>query len=224
MGDDKKVSDGKITMEVVTQSEWTTEELVIEIRKRISNTTQNIVEIGLLLTKAKSKVPHGEWGKWLADNVDFTIRTADRFMKCADRFSNWTPASNLNSSQMFELLALKKSDTEEFFNQKAAEGKAIEQMSKKALRDEVKQWKDFKRNETQNVDSIDESSQTSDSEVSEEQIKKLSNFFKLTEDLSNVADFDKLVRVSAKNDSEKMKNYSEMLFKLAQSIQNVTKL
>ena len=94
-------------------------------------------------------------------------------------------------------------------------------MSKKALRDEVKQWTDFKRNETHNVDSIAESSQTSNSEVSEEQIKKLSNFFKLTEDLSNVADFDKLVRVSAENDFEKMNNYSEMLFKLAQSIQNV---
>ena len=85
----------------------------------------------------------------------------------------------------------------------------------------MKQWKDFKRNENQNVDSIAESSQTSDSEVSEEQIKKLSNFFKLTEDLSNVADFDKLIRVSAEKDSEKMKKYSETLFKLAQSIQNV---
>ena len=215
------MADGEMTTEIITQSELTTEELITEIKKRIGNTTQNIVEIGQLLIKAKNQVPHGEWGKWLADNIDFTIRTADRFMKCAERFSNWTPASNLNSSQMFELLALKKSDTEEFFNQKTAEGKAIEQMSKKALRDEVKQWKDFKRNETQNVDSIAESSQTSDSEVSEEQIKKLSNFFKLTEDLSNVADFDKLVRVSAEKDSEKMKNYSEMLFKLAQSIQNV---
>ena len=195
--------------------------MTTEIKKRIGNTTQNIVEIGQLLIKAKNQVPHGEWGNWLADNIDFTIRTADRFMKCAERFSNWTPASNLNSSQMFELLALKKSDTEEFFNHKAAEGKAIEQMSKKVLRDEVKQWKDFKRTETQNVDSIAKTSQTSDSEVSEEQIKKLSNFFKLTEELSNEADFDKLVRVSAKNDSDRMKNYSEMLFKLAQSIQNV---
>lgn len=215
------MADGEMTTEIITQSELTTEELITEIKKRIVNTTQNIVEIGQLLIKAKNQVAHGEWGKWLADNIDFTIRTADRFMKCAERFSNWPPAANLNSSQMFELLALKKSDTEEFFNQKAAEGKAIEQMSKKVLRDEVKQWKDFKRNETQNVDSIAESSHTSDSEISEEQIKKLSNFFKLTEDLLNVADFDKLVRVSAENDFDKMKNYSEMLFKLAQSIQNV---
>ena len=74
------MADGEMTAEIITQSELTTEELITEIKKRIGNTTQNIVEIGQLLIKAKNRVPHGEWGNWLEDNIDFTIRTADRFM------------------------------------------------------------------------------------------------------------------------------------------------
>lgn len=214
------MSDNEVTAEVITQSEWTTEELVTEIRRRISNTTQNIVEIGLLLIKAKSKVPHGEWGKWLADNVDFTIRTADRFMKCADRFSKWSPASNLNSSQMFELLALKKADAEEFFNQKAAEGKNVEEMSKKNLREEIKQWKNKRKTESTNANSSEDGSETVISEVPKEQIKKLRSVFNLTDDLASVNDFDELIKAYAENDSEKMKNYAETLFKIAQAIKN----
>ena len=64
-------------------------------------------------------------------------------MQCAKRFPNWTPASNLTSSHMIELLSLKAGDTEEFLNQKASEGKSVETMTKKALREEVKNCKNF---------------------------------------------------------------------------------
>ena len=45
------MADGEMTTEIITQSELTTEELITEIKKRIGNTTQNIVEIGQLLIK-----------------------------------------------------------------------------------------------------------------------------------------------------------------------------
>ena len=64
-------------------------------------------------------------------------------MQCAKRFPNWTPASNLTSSHMIELLPLKANDTEEFLNQKASEGKSVETMTKKVLREEVKKWKQY---------------------------------------------------------------------------------
>lgn len=204
---------------IVTKPDLTPEELVIEIKKRVDNTTQNIIEIGVLLIQAKKQVEHGEWSTWLADNIDFTIRTADRFMKCAERFANWTPASNLNSSQMFELLALRSADTEDFFNQKVAEGKNIESMSKKTLREEVKQWKKDKRNQKNN--SANKNSQMSSSEVPKEQLKKLNTFLNLSNNLANVDDFEKLIEVYAEKNSEKMKSYAKTLLKIAQSIQNV---
>lgn len=214
-----KVSDSEFTAEVVTQSELTTEELVTEIRKRISDTTQNIVEIGQLLIQAKKQVSHGEWEEWLSVNVKFTLRTANRFMQCAERFAKQTTSSGLSSSQMFELLALKSGDTEEFLNQKSSEGKPVESMSIKVLREEVRQWKVAKKNQGDISDG--ENSQTSDIEVSKEQIKKLRSVFNLSNDLANVDDFDSLIRVYAENDSEKMNSYAETLFKIAQAIKNV---
>ena len=101
-------------VELVTQSDPTPDELVIKIKEYLHKTKDNIIEIGKLLIQAKKQVSHGEWANWLATNIDFTQNTANRFMRCAERFSNCVPAHNLNSSQMFELLALKQADTESF--------------------------------------------------------------------------------------------------------------
>lgn len=212
------MSDSEFTTEVITTSELTTEELITEIRKRIGNTTQNIVEIGQLLIQAKKRVSHGEWEEWLSVNVKFTLRTANRFMQCAERFAKQTTSSVLSSSQMFELLALKSGDTEEFLNQKASEGKPVESMAIKVLREEVRQWKVAKKNKDDISDG--ENSQTSDTEVSKEQIKKLRAVFNLSNDLANVDDFDRLITAYAETDSEKMKSYAETLLKIAQAIQN----
>lgn len=212
------MEDVDLSAEVITQPEHTPTELAMEIRKYTGDTTQNIIKIGQLLTEAKKKINHGEWEDWLSVNVKFTLRTANRFMKCAERFSKQTTSSVLNSSQMFELLALKSGDTEEFLNQKASEGKSIENMPIKALREEVRMWKDAKKNQNEVLDS--DNSQTLDNEVPKEQLKKLRTVFNLSNDLANVDDFDRLIKAYAENDSEKMKGYAETLFKIAQSIQN----
>ena len=57
------MADGERTAEIITQSELTTEELITEIKKRIGNTTQNIVEIGQLLIKAKKSSTAWRMGK-----------------------------------------------------------------------------------------------------------------------------------------------------------------
>ena len=128
-------------VELVTQSDPTPDELVIKIKEYLHKTKDNIIEIGKLLIQAKKQVSHGEWANWLAINIDFTQNTANRFMRCAERFSNCVPAHNLNSSQMFELLALKQADTESFITWKANEGNPIDAVSKKTLREEIKKWK-----------------------------------------------------------------------------------
>ena len=44
------------------------------------------LEVGKLLTEAKGLVKHGEWGKWIADNCQFSERTAQSYMRIADRY------------------------------------------------------------------------------------------------------------------------------------------
>ncbi len=42
---------------------------------------QHAVNAGGLLTEAKERVNHGEWGSWLADNFEGSARTAQAYMK-----------------------------------------------------------------------------------------------------------------------------------------------
>lgn len=57
---------------------------------------------GELLIEAKSLLKHGEWGKWLAENVSFTDRTAQSYMRLA---RNW---ESLAKNEMISDLGLVK--------------------------------------------------------------------------------------------------------------------
>lgn len=70
-----------------------------------------------------------------------TIRTAQNFMKCAERFGNTKSISHLNSTQMIQLLALPAEDTEKFIAEKTAKGTPVEDMTVKQLRAEVAEYK-----------------------------------------------------------------------------------
>ncbi|AFV02978.1 Protein export cytoplasm protein SecA ATPase RNA helicase [Dehalobacter sp. UNSWDHB] len=39
------------------------------------------IEIGRHLQEAKDLVKHGEWGKWLAESVSYSQKTAERLIK-----------------------------------------------------------------------------------------------------------------------------------------------
>ena len=64
-------------------------------------------------------------------------------MKCAKHFSNLATSQHLKPSQMIELLALPADETEKFIAEKAAEGKPVEDMTVKKLREEVAKWDFF---------------------------------------------------------------------------------
>ena len=87
----------------------TTEILILK-----QQTAQNIIEIGKRLVEVKESLPHGEWGGWLKEKVDFTDRTAQRFMKVANEFSNATTLSDLPKSKAFALLDLPQDERETF--------------------------------------------------------------------------------------------------------------
>jgi len=86
---------------------------------------RSCIEIGRLLLEAKGLVPHGEWGKWLSENVDYSESTANNLMRCFKEFGDeqidiFTGVSDadffsvLNQSQMLEVIALPKEQRRDF--------------------------------------------------------------------------------------------------------------
>jgi len=53
----------------------------------------NTIEIGRRLKEAKDLIPYGEWGKWLAESVSYTERTAQRLMLIFDAYGDQQPAA-----------------------------------------------------------------------------------------------------------------------------------
>lgn len=100
------------------------------------------IEIGKLLTEAKESVPYGEWGKWLEDNVDYSISTANNLMKLyscygeqkelkafdenvTDIFGALTP------SQALVLSALPEEKRVEYVESHDVENESVKEMKKK---------------------------------------------------------------------------------------------
>jgi hypothetical protein len=61
------------------------------------------IRIGELLTKEKNDLNHGEWAPWLAKNVEFSERTAQRYMKV---YANRQTLDELSKSDTMSLLGL----------------------------------------------------------------------------------------------------------------------
>ena len=71
------------------------------------------IEVGKLLNEAKGLVKHGEWGKWIADNCNFSDRTAQSYMRVASRYPELTkaqPVADFTYREAVALLAEPKAD------------------------------------------------------------------------------------------------------------------
>ena len=73
-----------------------------------------ILTIGRCLTEAKQAIPHGEWLPWLNERVEFSERTARRFMKLYREGSNRPALADLGASKALMLLALPDSERDQF--------------------------------------------------------------------------------------------------------------
>lgn len=119
----------------------------------LSNQAQTIaltysIEIGRRLTEAKSLVPHGEWAEYLKNEVKYSQRTANNFMKIYEEYgtgqlnifgdsSNSQALANLNYTQLIALLALPADQREDF-----AEENDVENMTTRELEKAIKEKKD----------------------------------------------------------------------------------
>lgn len=100
----------------------------------------NSIEIGRKLVEAKELVPHGEWGNWLEEAVDYSKSTANNLMKIFEEYGSdqitllddnlkSQAFGNLNYSQAVLLLGLPSDDREKF-----VEENKVDEMSTRELK------------------------------------------------------------------------------------------
>lgn len=73
-----------------------------------------IITIGQRLIEAKAMLEHGEWLPWLTEQVEYSERTAQKFMKIAREYSNPSAVADLGFRKALQLLALPESERDEF--------------------------------------------------------------------------------------------------------------
>ncbi|WP_089610077.1 DUF3102 domain-containing protein [Dehalobacterium formicoaceticum] len=85
----------------------------------------NSIEIGRRLWEAKSYVPHGEWGTWLQESVEYSPSTAHNLMRIFEEYgaeqlslfdnnAKSQALGNLSYTQAVALLGIPQEEREEF--------------------------------------------------------------------------------------------------------------
>lgn len=100
-------------------------------------------EIGARLLEAKEQVGHGNWIAWCEENLNYTPRQAQNFIKIHENYrdenspyANTKMSSHLSISKALALLQVPEDEVEKF-----AEENDIENMTVKKLESEIKKWK-----------------------------------------------------------------------------------
>ncbi len=121
-------------------TEFNIERATAKILMLKEQTAQNIIEIGKTLIEVKDNLEHGDFGKWLENEVSFSHYSANRFMKIAREFSNSTAMCNLNSTKLFLLAGLDEDDRQEVIKENH-----VEKMTTRELEQVVKEKKEIKK-------------------------------------------------------------------------------
>ena len=117
----------------------------IQTQAVIQNAT---LEIGRRLVQAKAAVPHGCWGQWLKEKVDYSERTAQMLISTFERFGSGQQnlfgqaadpelVAQLSRSQMFALMSIKNEDECIAFMEEHKED--LPGMSKRELEQAIKE-------------------------------------------------------------------------------------
>ena len=111
---------------------------IISLKNQAANTAMlYYIELGKRLTEAKALVPHGEWGKWLEERVEFEKSTANNLMKIYEEYGNspnLQAIGNLGYTKTVRLLTLPSEEREEF-----VQNNDVENMSSRELNKAIKE-------------------------------------------------------------------------------------
>ncbi|MCQ4637689.1 DUF3102 domain-containing protein [Anaerovorax odorimutans] len=100
-------------------------------------------EIGARLMEAKEQVGHGNWIAWCEENLNYTPRQAQNFIKIHETYgdenspyANTKTSSYLSISKALALLQVPEEEVEAF-----TESHDVEDMTVKKLEEEIREWR-----------------------------------------------------------------------------------
>jgi hypothetical protein len=103
------------------------EETAVRIRLRMSRTVEDIIEIGRDLKRVKEALGHGHFLRWIEAEFGMAERSAQNFMRVADRFgSKSATVADLPAAALYELAAPSTPDAVvEEVNERTAAGETV---------------------------------------------------------------------------------------------------
>lgn len=104
---------------------------ILELKKLAGGA---ILDIGRRLIEAKEHLAHGEWLPWLNEQVEFSERTAQNFMRLAREWTNPQTLADLGISKALTMLALPAEEREQF-----AAGHDVAAMSARELEQAIRE-------------------------------------------------------------------------------------
>ena len=113
----ERVDRAVVSLEQIIPEGRDIETITAEILTLKQTAGDAILGIGQRLTEAKNMLSDGEWLIWLAESVDFSPRTAQRFMRLAREWSDATALSHLGATKALTLLALPPEERESFMEE-----------------------------------------------------------------------------------------------------------
>lgn len=101
----------------------------------------NSIEIGRRLAEAKQMLPHGEWGKWLEENVDYSPSTANNLLNIFEQYASDQLSifgdnvkseafANLSYTQAVALLGVPEEEREAFVVENKVEDMSTRELQK----------------------------------------------------------------------------------------------
>jgi len=102
MGDIIK-ADRQTGMSIASVEEMRT--LYLDIKSAMETAYQKALRLGELLSNVKGILPHGEFGKWIEVNMNFSVRNAQRYMLVFEKKEELKDKSIESLSQAFKLLS-----------------------------------------------------------------------------------------------------------------------
>lgn len=120
------------------------EVITSEIKFYSQQAGMSIIEIGKRLHEAKICLPHGEWGNWLKNEVNFSERTAQNFMRIAREYQNPQMIADMGNSatKALLLLSVPAEERESFVAEEHiidGEAKTVAEMTTKEMEELTKQ-------------------------------------------------------------------------------------
>lgn len=150
---------------------------------------EGAIEIGHRLLAAKQKIGHGNFEDWCSENLNYSLRKAENFMRLSTAygdensvFAKTQTSADLSISKALSLLALPDEEVESF-----AETHEISDMSVRELDDEIRKLKEEKAQADKSIETQEAVIQGLNQELEESKIDLLAKEKEIAELTNTIA-------------------------------------